>query len=126
VWFGVPLRGNPLVLLLGTGLFLTSSVSMGLFISTISSTQQQAQITTFFFTLPAFTLSGFAFPIESMPEWVQTITYGIPLRYFLIVIRGVFLKANGLGILWPQMAAMAAMGGLMILLSSLRFRKRLK
>jgi ABC-2 type transport system permease protein len=125
-WFGVPLRGNPLVLLLGAVLFLISSVSVGLFISTISSTQQQAQIATFFFTLPAVNLSGFAFPIESMPGWVQILTYANPLRYFLVVIRGVFLTGIGLDILWSQMAALAALGGMMILLSSLRFRKRLK
>ena len=125
-WFEVPLRGNPLVLLSGAVLFLTSSVAIGLFISTICSTQQQAQISTFFFTMPAFTLSGFAFPIENMPEWVQYLTYGNPLRYFLVIIRGVFLKGNGLDILWPQMLALGILGTLMILLSSLRFQKRLK
>ncbi len=125
-WFGVPLRGNPLVLFLGTVLFLISSVSVGLFISTISSTQQQAQSATFFFVLPAVNLSGFAFPIESMPEWVQILTYANPLRYFLVIIRGVFLKGIGLDILWPQMAALAILGSVMIVLSSLRFRKRLK
>ena len=125
-WFEVPLRGNPLVLLLGAMLFLMSSVAIGLFISTICTTQQQAQISTFFFTMPAFTLSGFAFPIENMPEWIQYLTYANPLRYFLVIIRGVFLKANGLDILWPQMVALAILGGLMILLSSLRFQKRLK
>ena len=125
-WFEVPLRGSPLVLLLGAGLFLMSSVAIGLFISTICSTQQQAQISTFFFTMPAFTLSGFAFPIENMPEWIQFLTYANPLRYFLVIIRGVFLKANGLDILWPQMLALGILGTLMILLSSLRFQKRLK
>ena len=125
-WFEVPLRGSPLVLLLGAVLFLMSSVAIGLFISTICSTQQQAQISTFFFTMPAFTLSGFAFPIENMPEWIQFITYANPLRYFLVIIRGVFLKANGLDILWPQMLALGILGTLMILLSSLRFQKRLK
>ncbi len=125
-WFEVPLRGNPLVLLLGAVLFLMSSVAIGLFISTICSTQQQAQISTFFFTMPAFTLSGFAFPLENMPEWIQLLTYVNPLRYFLVIVRGVFLKANGLNILWPQMLALAILGGLMILLSSLRFQKRLK
>jgi len=125
-WFEVPLRGNPLVLLSGTILFLMSSVGVGLFISTISATQQQAQISTFFFMMPAFILSGFAFPIENMPAWIQHITYINPLRYFLIIIRGVFLKGIGLEILWPQMAALALLGGLAILLSSLRFQKRLK
>jgi ABC-2 type transport system permease protein len=125
-WFEVPLRGNPFILLLGNILFLMSSVGIGLFISTISSTQQQAQISTFFFMMPAFILSGFAFPLENMPEWLQTITYANPLRYFLIVIRGVFLKGNGLDILWMEMVALAVLGGLTILLSSLRFQKRLK
>jgi ABC-2 type transport system permease protein len=125
-WFEVPLRGNPFILLLGNVLFLMSSVGIGLFISTISSTQQQAQISTFFFMMPAFILSGFAFPLENMPEWLQTITYANPLRYFLIVIRGVFLKGNGLDILWAEMVALAVLGGFTILLSSLRFQKRLK
>ena len=125
-WFEIPLRGNPLVLLCGAVLFLVSSVAIGLFISTISSTQQQAEISTFFFTMPAFVLSGFAFPIDNMPGWIQPLTYAIPLRYFLVIIRGVFLKGVGLDILWPQMAALAGLGGAMILLSSLRFRKRLK
>jgi ABC-2 type transport system permease protein len=125
-WFEVPLRGNPLVLLLGAVLFLMSSVAIGLFISTICTTQQQAQISTFFFSMPAFTLSGFAFPIENMPEWIQYLTYVNPLRYFLVIVRGVFLKANGLDILWPQMMALGILGTLMIVLSSLRFQKRLK
>jgi ABC-2 type transport system permease protein len=125
-WFEVPLLGNPLVLLLGAVLFLMSSVAIGLFISTICSTQQQAQISTFFFAMPAFILSGFAFPIESMPEWIQYLTYVNPLRYFLVIIRGVFLKAIGLEVLWPQMVALSILGALMILLSSLRFQKRLK
>jgi len=125
-WFEVPLRGNPFILLSGAALFLMSSVAIGLFISTICSTQQQAQISAFFFSMPAFTLSGFAFPIENMPEWIQYLTYANPLRYFLIIVRGVFLKGNGLDILWPQMLALAVLGGIMVLLSSLRFRKRLK
>ena len=126
VWFEVPLRGNPVILLAGTILFLMSSVGVGLFISTISSTQQQAQISTFIFMMPAFILSGFAFPLENMPQWIQYLTYANPLRYFLIIIRGVFLKGNGFDILWPQMAALAVLGGFTILLSSLRFQKRLK
>jgi ABC-2 type transport system permease protein len=125
-WFGVPFRGNPLILLLGTVLFLMSSVGIGLFLSTISSTQQQAQISAFFFAQPAFILSGFAFPLENMPQWLQYITYINPLRYFLIIIRGVFLKGIGLDILWPQFLALIILGGLTILFSSLRFQKRLK
>jgi ABC-2 type transport system permease protein len=124
-WFEVPFRGNPLTLLLGTVLFLMSSVGIGLFLSTISSTQQQAQISAFFVGQPAFILSGFAFPLENMPQWLQYITYINPLRYFLIVIRGVFLKGIGWDILWPQFLALAILGGLTIFLSSLRFQKRL-
>jgi len=125
-WFEVPFRGNPIILLLGTVLFLMSSVGIGLFLSTISSTQQQAQISAFFVGQPAFILSGFAFPLENMPQWLQYITYINPLRYFLIIIRGVFLKGIGLDILWPQFLALVILGGLTILLSSLRFQKRLK
>ena len=125
-WFEVPLRGNPLVLLLGNLLFLVSSVGIGLFISTISLTQQQAQISTFFFMNPAFILSGFAFPLENMPEWLQYITYINPLRYFLTIIRGTFLKGVGLDVLWPQMLALVVLGGVMITLSSMRFKKRMK
>jgi ABC-2 type transport system permease protein len=125
-WFEVPFQGNPLIVLLGTMLFLMSSVGVGLFLSTISSTQQQAQISAFFFAQPAFILSGFAFPLENMPEWLQYITYINPLRYFLIIIRGVFLKGISLDILWPQFLALTVLGGLTILLSSLRFQKRLK
>ena len=125
-WFEVPFRGDPFILLLGNVLFLMSSVGIGLFISTICSTQQQAQISTFFFSMPAFILSGFVFPLENLPSWIQYLTYANPLRYFLVIIRGVFLKGNGLDILWPQMLALAILGGLMILMSSLRFRKRLK
>jgi len=125
-WFEIPFRGNPLILLLGNILFLLSSVGIGLFISTISSTQQQAQISTFFFMIPAFILSGFAFPLENMPQWLQYTTYINPLRYFIIVIRGVFLKGIGLEILWPEISALAILGGIAILFSSLRFQKRLK
>lgn len=126
LWFKIPFRGDPLILLFGSFLFLMSSVGIGLFISTISSTQQQAQISTFFFAIPAFILSGFAFPLDNMPQWLQYITYLNPLRYFLIIIRGVFLKGVGLEILYPQMIPLAILGGLMILISSLRFKKRLK
>ena len=126
LWFEIPFRGNPFILLLGSILFLMSSVGIGLFISTISSTQQQAQISIFLFAMPSFILSGFVFPLENLPTWIRNLTYVNPLRYFLVIIRGVFLKGNGLDILWPQMLALAVLGGLMVLLSSLRFQKRLK
>jgi ABC-2 type transport system permease protein len=124
-WFGVPLRGNPLVLLFGTILFLFSSVGAGLFISNVCSTQQQAiMVSTFFFT-PAILLSGLVFPIENMPQAVQYITYLNPLRYFIIVVQDVFLKGVGLDFLWPQMVGMAILGLALLSSSVLGFRKRL-
>lgn len=125
LWFQVPFRGDPLVVLLGTCLFLISTLAVGLLISTMCRTQQQAFASGFFFLTPAFTLSGFAFPISSMPTVMQWITYVDPLRYYLVVLRGTFLKGTGLAILWPQMAAMAALGLVLMALSILRFRKSL-
>jgi drug efflux transport system permease protein len=125
-WFQVPINGNPLVLLLGAVLYLLSTLGMGLFLSTISSTQQQSMLASFFFTMPAILLSGFTFPIASMPAWIQYLTYLNPLRYFLIVIRGVFLRGSGVTDLWPQLAAMAVLGTAMMGLSALRFKKRIE
>ena len=123
-WFSLPLAGS-ITLLLATCLFLLSTLGIGLFISTISSTQQQAMMTTFFFILPFFMLSGFVFPIANMPEIVQWLTYLNPLRYFLVIIRGIFLKGVGLGILWPQYAALAVLGTAVFAGAVGRFRKRL-
>jgi ABC-2 type transport system permease protein len=123
LWFQVPFRGNPLVLLLGVVLFLLSTLNVGLLISTLSSTQQQAFALGFFFLNPAFTLSGFAFPITSMPKAMQMITYLDPLRYFLVILRGTFLKGVGLDVLWPQMLALALLTSVLLLVSVARFRK---
>jgi len=125
-WFEVPIKGSLLLLLASMVLFLLPSLGIGLFISTISTTQQQAMMTTFFFFFPANLLSGFAFPIENMPEIVQWITYLNPLRYFLVIIRGIFLKGVGAEILWPQMVALGALGIIVLGLSALRFTKRLE
>ncbi len=122
-WFKVPMLGFPPVLFLGTGLYLLSTLGVGLFISTVSSTQQQAMMTAFFFMLPAFMLSGFVYPIANMPKVVQLLTYLNPLRYYLVITRGVFLKGLGLEVLWPQMLALTALGTLMLLLAAGRFRK---
>jgi ABC-2 type transport system permease protein len=124
-WFQVPFQGSVLVLLLGTSLFLLSMLGVGLLISTLCSTQQQAFASNFFFMSPAFLLSGFAFPISSMPAFLQWLTYLDPLRYFLVVLRGTFLKGIGLAVLWPQMLAMAALGATLLTISVLRFRKSL-
>ena len=122
-WFNVPLLGNPLILFLGTGLYLLSTLGVGLFISTVSSTQQQAMMTAFFFMLPAFMLSGFVYPIANMPRVVQLLTYLNPLRYYLVIIRGVYLKGLDLQVLWPQMLALAVLGSTMLILAAGRFRK---
>jgi ABC-2 type transport system permease protein len=98
---------------------------LGLFISTVSETQQQAMMTTFFFLLPFFMLSGFVFPIDNMPEAVQWLTLLNPLRYMLVVIRGVFLKGTGLSVLWPQFAGLMVLGAVVFTGAMLRFRKRL-
>ncbi|MGB9698023.1 MAG: ABC transporter permease [Thermodesulfobacteriota bacterium] len=125
-WFEVPIRGSVFLLLGATTIYLLSSLGIGLFISTISRTQQQALMTMFFFFVPAILLSGFVFPISNMPEVVQYLTYADPLRYFLIIIRGIFLKGSGLDILWPQMLALAILGSTVFTLSSLWFRKKLE
>jgi drug efflux transport system permease protein len=126
LWFQVPFVGNPLVLLFGTTLFLLSTLALGLLISTICSTQQQAFATNFFVLNPVFILSGFAFPISSMPEALQWFTYLNPLRYFLVVIRGTFLKGVGIDVLWPELSAMAIIASVLLGLSILRFRKSLE
>ena len=123
LWFQVPFRGNIAVLFAGAVLFLLCMLGMGLLISTISATQQQAMVTSFFFIMPAVTFSGFGFPISTMPHWMQLMTYANPLRYFLIVLRGTFLKGVGMDILWPQMAAMAGLGLGLLTIAILRFRK---
>jgi ABC-2 type transport system permease protein len=125
-WFQVPMRGS-LVLLFGMCLiYLLSTLGLGLFVSTVSKTQQQAMMTAiFFFLTPMMYLSGFVFPIENMPQWIQTLTYLIPLRYFLIIVRGIFLKGIGLEILWPQALALLAWGLTVLTLATLRSSKRL-
>ena len=126
VWFRIPFVGSPFVLLLGTVLFLLCTLGIGLLISTICSTQQQAFSSNFFILSPVFILSGFAFPISSMPLALQWLTYVNPLRYYLIVIRGTLLKGIGIDVLWPQFAAMAALALVLLMLSILRFRKTLE
>ena len=125
-WFRIPFVGNPFVLLLGTALFLLSTLAVGLLISTVCSTQQQAFSTNFFVLSPFFILSGFAFPIASMPQVLQWFTYINPLRYYLVVIRGTLLKGVGVSVLWPDFAAMAILAFVLLTLSILRFRKTLE
>jgi ABC-2 type transport system permease protein len=98
---------------------------LGLLISTVSRTQQQALMTTFFFLFPCILLSGFIFPIANMPPEIQYITYLNPLRYFLVVIRGIFLKGAGFEILWPHLAALLALGVAIMILAVRRVGKTL-
>jgi ABC-2 type transport system permease protein len=124
-WFAIPIRGSLVLLFGGTALYLLPILGIGLFISTISRTQQQALMSTFFFFQPAMLLSGFAFPIANMPQAIQHLTYLNPLRHFLIIIRGIFLKGNGVEVLWPQMLALFLLGITVLTASILRFQKRL-
>jgi drug efflux transport system permease protein len=124
-WFGVPLTGSIPLLFVTTCLFLLSTLGLGLFISTISQSQQQAMMTTFFFILPIFMLSGFVFPIRNMPAVVQWFTYLNPLRYMLVIIRGIFLKGTGLEALWHQIAGLAGIGLMVFGGAVSRFKKRL-
>jgi ABC-2 type transport system permease protein len=124
-WFEIPFRGSFALLLLGTALFLLSTLGIGLFISTVSQTQQQAMMTTFFFFFPAMLFSGFIFPIANMPTVIQWLSLLDPLRYFLIIIRGVFLKGIGFDVLWPQLAALVALGLAVMSFAVMRFHKTL-
>ncbi|MEW6671842.1 MAG: ABC transporter permease [Thermodesulfobacteriota bacterium] len=124
-WFEVPIRGSLLMLFVATALYLMTTLGVGLLISTVSETQQQAMMSTFFFYFPAVLLSGFMFPIANMPAIIQWLTYLNPLRYFLVIVRGIFLKGVGPVVLWPQMAALALMGLVVLWLASSRFKKTL-
>src|SRR5207302_4281814 len=124
-WFQVPLRGSIWLLLALTVVYLLTTLGLGLFVSTISSTQQQAMMTSmFFFLMPMMYLSGFVFPIENMPAIIQPITYLIPLRYYLVIVRPIFLKGAGLETLWPQALALAGWGVFILLLAIMRSSKR--
>jgi ABC-2 type transport system permease protein len=122
--FRLPMRGS-LVLLFGLSLvFMLTTLGLGLFISTVSANQQQAMLTAVFFMMPMMMFSGFAFPIENMPKIVQAVTTVVPLRYYFVVVRGIYLKGVGLHELWGQGLAMLAFGTAILTLSVLRFRKK--
>ena len=123
LWFDIPFRGSFPLLLLGVALFLLSTLGVGLFISTISQTQQQAMMTTFFFFFPAMLFSGFIFPIANMPTEIQWLSLFNPLRYMLVIVRGVFLKGVGLDVLWTQFAALLGLGLAVMTFAVKRFHK---
>ncbi|PKL25812.1 MAG: ABC transporter permease [Spirochaetae bacterium HGW-Spirochaetae-3] len=119
-------RGSVLLLLALCLVFALSTLGLGLFVSTIAANQQQAMFfSIFFFMFPMTILSGFVFPVENMPAWIQPITYVLPLRYFFVIVRGIYLKGDGVRELWPQALALLAIGATVITVSMLRFKKRL-
>jgi ABC-2 type transport system permease protein len=123
--FHIAFRGSFLLLLFCSLLYLMPSLGAGLYLSTISNTQQQANMGSFFITTPAFMLSGFAFPISNMPAAVQYLTYLNPVRYFMEIVRGIFLKGAGISVLWPQMLILAGYGTVILGMSAIRFHKTL-
>ncbi len=123
--FGVPLRGSLAVIYVGTSIYLLSALGIGIFISTVSRSQQQAILGGFFFVMPAILLSGFMTPIENMPWWIRPITYLNPVRYYVEVVRGCLLKGAGFGDLAPQLLALAVFGTVILAVSALRFRKQI-
>ncbi len=125
LWFAVPFRGNVAVLALGSVLFLLCLLGIGLLISTVCTTQQQAMVTSFFFSMPAVTFSGFGFPISSMPPVMQWLTYLNPLRHFLVILRSLYLKGVGIDILWPEMLVLLITAAGVLTASILRFQKSL-
>lgn len=126
-WFGIEVKGSVPLLYFAAFLFMLSTLGLGLFVSTISRTQQQATMTSFFgVMMPMIYLSGFSFPIDNMPLWIQYITYLIPLRYFITIVRGIILKGVGLNELYWEFLALLIFGIAILALSSLRFRKNLE
>src|SRR3990172_8231342 len=125
-WFNVPFKGNILFLFLSGLLYILSTLSVGIFISTISRTQQQAMLSFFLFFIPAMLFSGFVFPIYAMPETIQVITYLNPLMYFIVIIRGVFLKGVGIAILWKELVLLLIIGIFLLYLSSRRLSRRME
>ena len=124
-WFGVPVRGSLWLIILTSGLFLMSSLGIGLFASTIANTQQEAMLTVMMYNLPSIFLSGFFFPIQAMPKVLQWVSYAIPLRYYLVVIRSLLLKGVGIESIQREVIALAIFGIVIMTAAALRFRKRL-
>jgi ABC-2 type transport system permease protein len=124
--FGLPLKGGFWLLFFLCLIFLMTTLGLGLFVSTVSRTQQQAMMTAMFFVLmPMIFFSGFVFPIENMPVVIQWVSYLLPLRYFFVIVRGIFLKGVGLATLWPEALSLLVFGAAILSMSVMRFRKRL-
>ena len=124
-WFQVPIRGDLGLILLLSGLFVISSLGIGLFASTIANTQQEAMITVLFTMLPSIFLSGFFFPIDAMPKFLQVVSYIIPLRFYLVIIRALLIKGVGVQALQNEIIALIIFAIVIMAGASARFRKRL-
>lgn len=124
-WFGVPLRGSLLLFLLLTALFLLSAIGIGVLVAAVSKTLQQALLLSFFGLFPLMFLSGTLVPVESMPEFLQTLSLASPLRYYMDVILGIFLKGAGMAELWPQALALLVIGSLLFWVAIGVFRRQL-
>jgi ABC-2 type transport system permease protein len=124
-WFGVPIRGSAALIIITSGLFLMSSLGIGLFASTMANTQQEAMMTVMMFNLPMIFLSGFFFPIAAMPKFLQIVSLAIPLRYYLIIIRALLIKGVGIVAIQNEVIALVIFGIVIMGAASLRFRKRL-
>ena len=125
LWFDVPFRGSAVALLLASALYIAAGLSFGLLLSTVARTQQEALMVLFLFFLPAIVLSGFMFPIFTMPPLFQWLTLANPLRHFIEIVRGIFLKADGVAALWPQYLALFVMATLTLTVATRRFRRSL-
>jgi ABC-2 type transport system permease protein len=125
-WFGVPVHGSVVLLLELSAVFLLSSLGLGILISTVSKTQQESMMLTFFILLPSIFLSGYFFPIDAMPPFLQMVSRLVPLTYVLIIVRSIILKGVGFEMLASEVAALAVFGVAVMALAAMRFRKRLE
>ena len=123
LWFHIPMRGSFALLGLASLAYVICGLGIGLLISTVSNTTQEAFMTMFMFFLPAMIFSGFFFPVENMPVFFQYVTMLNPVRWYVEAVRAIFLKGAGIGVLWPQIATLAAMGALILWLATSRFHK---
>jgi ABC-type multidrug transport system, permease component len=126
LWFRVPMHGSAVLLFALGALFMMTGLGLGVFISTVSRNQRQAMMSALFVIIPAMILSGFIFPIANMPKIIQAVTYLIPVRYFLVIVRGIFLKGVGLKYLWQEVWPLILFGSTILILSIIRFRKKIE
>jgi ABC-2 type transport system permease protein len=125
-WFGVPVNGSVALLLILSAVFLMTCLGIGIFVSSVSNTQQEAMLLVFFTLLPSIFLAGYLFPLEAMPDALQLISYLIPLRYMVSIMRGIIVKGVGLDVLGGQVAALLVFGMGIMVFAAKRFRKRLE